>query len=162
MAQPPQPAAEEAEPPEVVAWLAAIGLPEYAPQIKEYGYDQMAALYRATEADIVEMTEDADVNMKKPHRRIFVAEWKKLLASTGAPGDDAPEPEPEPAGDALVVFGARCIEFEESDSDLLGPVSGIFDDETNPSVSIDEAVKGKNGGPRRLHCSSAPAACCRF
>ena len=153
--------------PEVDAWLATIGLPQYAPKIKRYGYDQMAALHQATQADIVEMTEDVDVKMKKPHRRIFVAEWKKLLASTGAPGDDAPgadapEPEPEPAGDALVVFGARCIEFEESDSDLLGPVSGIFDDETNPSVSIDEALKGKNGGPRRLHCASAPSACCRF
>ena len=63
---------------------------------------------------------------------------------------------------ALVVFGAWCIEFEESDSDLLGPVSGIFDDETNPSVSIDEALKGEHGGPRRLHRASEPPACCRF
>ena len=48
------------------------------------------------------------------------------------------------AGDAsLVVFGARCVEFDEFDSDLLGPVSGIFDDEANPSVSIDTALKGK-------------------
>ena len=57
----------------------------------------MAALHQATEADIVEMTEDADVKMKKPHRRIFVAEWKKLLATAatdGAGDGDAPAAAP--------------------------------------------------------------------
>ena len=33
-----------------------------------------------TEADIIEMTEDADVKMKKPHRRLFLTKWKELLA----------------------------------------------------------------------------------
>eukprot|EP01047_Picozoa_sp_COSAG01_P077970 COSAG01_NODE_14235_length_1479_cov_2.284783_2_plen_258_part_00 len=88
------------QPPAVDAWLATIGLPQYAPQIKEYGYDRITVLYDATEADIVEMTEDANVKMKKPHRRTFVARWKELLASAvasaSAGGGDLPEPEPEP------------------------------------------------------------------
>eukprot|EP01043_Picozoa_sp_COSAG02_P086777 COSAG02_NODE_24171_length_696_cov_0.634841_1_plen_45_part_01 len=40
----------------------------------------MTALYEATEADIIEMTEDGTVGMKKPHRRVFLAKWKELLA----------------------------------------------------------------------------------
>lgn len=44
---------------------------------------------------------------------------------------------------SLAVFGARCIEFDEHDSDLLGPVTELFDDASNPSVSIDKALKGK-------------------
>ena len=54
---------------------------QYGPQIKEYGYDQLKALLVATEEDIAEMTADPDAKMKKPHRRLFVAEWKELLAS---------------------------------------------------------------------------------
>eukprot|EP01043_Picozoa_sp_COSAG02_P039458 COSAG02_NODE_3116_length_7335_cov_2.441680_3_plen_587_part_00 len=50
---------------------------------------------------------------------------------------DAYQPDQRP------LFGARCIDFDESDSDLVGPISGLFDDETNPSVSIYEALKGK-------------------
>ena len=46
-------------------------------------------------------------------------------------------------GGSLVVFGARCIEFDEQHSDLVGPVTGLFDNETNPIVSIDKALKGK-------------------
>ena len=46
-----------------------------------YGYDKLKALLVATEEDIVEMTADPDVKMKKPHRRLFAAEWKELLAS---------------------------------------------------------------------------------
>ena len=76
----PEPA-EEAEPPELDAWLAKIGLAQYGPQIQDYGYDQLKALLVATEADIAEMTADPDVKMKKPHRRLFTAEWKELLAS---------------------------------------------------------------------------------
>eukprot|EP01043_Picozoa_sp_COSAG02_P040417 COSAG02_NODE_3271_length_7032_cov_60.609028_7_plen_268_part_01 len=105
----PQPAAEEAEPPEVVAWLATIGLPQYAPQIKEYGYDQMAVLKAATEADIVEMTEDADVKMKKPHRRLFVTKWKELLAAAAPAGGQAATPPATPpaaAGGAAPAGGA--------------------------------------------------------
>ena len=93
----PEPAAaEEAEPPELDAWLAQADLAQYAVQVKEYGYHTLKVLQAATEADIVEMTEDADVKMKKPHRRIFVAEWKKLLAAAaGGAGDgDAPAAAP--------------------------------------------------------------------
>jgi hypothetical protein len=91
----PEPATEEAEPPAIDAWLAGIGLSKYTAQIKEYGYDQMLVLHKATEADIVEMTEDADVKMKKPHRRVFVAEWKELCAARQQQQSSEPEPEPE-------------------------------------------------------------------
>jgi hypothetical protein len=91
----PEPAAEEAEPPAIDAWLAGIGLSKYTAQIKEYGYDQMLVLHKATEADIVEMTEDADVKMKKPHRRVFVVKWKELCAASQQQQSSEPEPEPE-------------------------------------------------------------------
>ena len=91
----PEPATEEAEPPAIDAWLAGIGLSKYTAQIKEYGYDQMPMLHEATEADIVEMTEDADVKMKKPHRRMFVVKWKELCAARQQQSSE-PEPEPEP------------------------------------------------------------------
>jgi hypothetical protein len=71
----------EPEPPELDAWLVQVDLAQYGPQIKEYGYDKLKALLVATEEDIVEMTADPDLKMKKPHRRLFVAEWKELLAS---------------------------------------------------------------------------------
>ena len=81
-ATPAPSAAEEAEPPELDAWLASVELGRYAPQIQEYGYDTLKVLRAATEADIIEMTEDSDVKMKKPHRRLFLAEWKKLLTES--------------------------------------------------------------------------------
>eukprot|EP01045_Picozoa_sp_COSAG04_P017748 COSAG04_NODE_1592_length_6214_cov_4.841047_3_plen_221_part_00 len=39
----------------------------------------------ATEEDIAEMTEDGDIKMKKPHRRLFLEEWKELTAKGGKP-----------------------------------------------------------------------------
>ena len=53
----------------------------YSAQLKEYGYDQLEALLVASEADITEMTEDGDIKMKKPHRKLFVAKWKALVAA---------------------------------------------------------------------------------
>ena len=85
--------AEEADPPELDAWLASVDLGRFAPQVKEYGYETLRVLRAATEADIVEMTEDADIGMKKPLRRLFLTEWKALVA---APAHVALEPEPEP------------------------------------------------------------------
>ena len=76
----PEPEPKLAHPPELEAWLAQADLAQYAPQIQEYGYDTLKVLRAVTEADIIEMTEDSDVKMKKPHRRLFLAEWKKLLA----------------------------------------------------------------------------------
>ena len=75
----PTTAAEEAEPPELDAWLASVELGRYAPQIKEYGYDSFEALCGATEDDIKEMMADPDVNMKKPHQRLMLTAWKKLI-----------------------------------------------------------------------------------
>ena len=56
----------EAAPAELDVWLAKIGLPQYSVQVKEYGYDQMSVLLQATEKDVIEMTEDGEVKMKKP------------------------------------------------------------------------------------------------
>ena len=49
----------------------------------------------AEEADIEEMT--VDINMKKPHARVFMVAWRELKAiPEGVPPDDfEPEPEPE-------------------------------------------------------------------
>ena len=147
----PEPA-EEAVPPELDAWLASSILSKYSTQIKEYGYDEMEVLLAATEADIIEMTEDPDVKMKKPHRRAFINKWKELLAAgqqqqaaASPPASPQAEPEPAPAAggqdDAAAQFAARCVAFEDSGADLVGPVKGLFDDEKNPRVSIEKAVE---------------------
>ena len=39
----------------------------YAAAIKAHGYANMLILAEASEADIIEMTEDPDITMKKPH-----------------------------------------------------------------------------------------------
>jgi hypothetical protein len=89
--QPCQPTVPEGTPPslaspvaaradDVDAWLEEAGLGKYADAIKEYGYDTIAALQFATEEDIVEMSEDSDVGMKKPHRRLLVGKWHELTA----------------------------------------------------------------------------------
>eukprot|EP01046_Picozoa_sp_COSAG06_P071589 COSAG06_NODE_20550_length_791_cov_1.426301_2_plen_207_part_01 len=84
----------------VEAWLAGIDLTDYAAKIEGYGYSSLRFLRDATEEDIVEMTEDAGVAMKKPHRRTMVAAWRKLaLAPAGEP---EPEPEPEPPPTSLM------------------------------------------------------------
>ena len=58
-------------------WLSRISLAHYTDAIKEYGYDSLEALDAALEADLEEMAADPDVGMKKPHRRLLIAEWKK-------------------------------------------------------------------------------------
>ena len=93
---------------DVHAWLAELSLERYAAAIKEYGYDTMLILADASEEDIIEMTEDPDVAMKKPHRKTIVnavraylrarmrarthacvgMQWKRL-------GKDEPKAEPE-------------------------------------------------------------------
>jgi hypothetical protein len=45
-------------------WLQAISLHDYAPQIKNYGCDSLQFLDDASEEDMREMTEDADVGLK--------------------------------------------------------------------------------------------------
>jgi hypothetical protein len=78
---PPSPASPvAARADDVDAWLEGAGLGKYADAIKEYGYDTIAALQVATEEDIVEMSEDSDVGMKKPHRRLLVWKWHELTA----------------------------------------------------------------------------------
>ena len=75
----PEPEVSEGVPPQTLdEWLGRIGLSQYADAIKEYGYHQMSILQVATEEDIQEMVEDSDLAMKRPHRRAFMAEWKRL------------------------------------------------------------------------------------
>ena len=65
-------------------WLRSIALQDYAAAIKEYGYDSFQALDAASEEQITEMTQDPDVGMKKPHRHLFLLEWKKRLQAPGS------------------------------------------------------------------------------
>ena len=60
-------------------WLRCNALQDYAEAIKEYGYDSFQALDAASEEQITEMTQDPDVAMKKPHRHLFLREWKKRV-----------------------------------------------------------------------------------
>ena len=64
----------------IAEWLRSIALQDYAAAIKEYGYDSFQALDAASEEQILEMTQDPDVAMKKPHRHLFLVEWKKHTA----------------------------------------------------------------------------------
>ncbi len=75
-----------------------------------------------------------------------------IFATISAEVGGAGSPQPAAAGggaaaaagdsDALVIFGARCVDFDESESGMLGPVRGVFDDKTNPRVGIDKAIEG--------------------
>ena len=60
------------------AWLADIGLSSYIESIKSYGYVQLSMLLDASEEDILEMTQDPDMNMKKPARKTMVVQWRAL------------------------------------------------------------------------------------
>ena len=62
----------------VEEWLITVHLGCYFSAVKEYGFDSLGALRAVSEQDVIEMTEDPTVQMKKPHRRLFVSEWKTL------------------------------------------------------------------------------------
>ena len=66
---------------DIDGWLDELGLSKYGAVVKEYGYEQLSILLAATEDDVMEMTEDGDVGMKKPARRAFLAGWEKLMAA---------------------------------------------------------------------------------
>ncbi len=57
-------------------WLVSISLRGYTDAMIEYGYDSLIALDAASEQDIKDMTEDETVAMKKPHRAVFMREWR--------------------------------------------------------------------------------------
>ena len=63
---------------DVDAWLVAAKLSKYTEAIKDYGYDSIEALCVASEDEIREMTEDADIGMKKPHRKLMLMKWREL------------------------------------------------------------------------------------
>jgi hypothetical protein len=60
-------------------WLRRIALEDCAAAIKQCGYDSFQALNAASEEQITDMTQDRDVAMKKPHRQLFLVEWKKCV-----------------------------------------------------------------------------------
>ena len=45
--------------------------------IKDYGYDSLTALDTVLEEHIEEMINDPAVDMKKPHRHLFMDRWEK-------------------------------------------------------------------------------------
>jgi hypothetical protein len=65
-------------------WLRSIALEDYAAAIKQYGYNSFQALDAASEEEITEMTQDPDVEMKKPHRKLFLVEWRKRVQAAGS------------------------------------------------------------------------------
>ena len=75
-------------------------------------------LLAAAEPDIVEMTEHPDVGMKKPHRRLFVAKWKGLLAEECSEPDSEPDPEPEPEPTPVPEPDLELESESESDPEL--------------------------------------------
>ena len=169
-AAPAQPPIEEAELPEVVAWLAMFDAAALRPDLAALGAESVEDLKLLDAGDLKALEAKAYEKLKKLKAKKFVTALAALASTppaAAAPSEMEPEPEPEvepllAAGAdnaTLVVFGARCIEFDESDSDLLGPVRGIFDDETNPSVSIDTALKGKRLTPVAALCTSICRRC---
>jgi hypothetical protein len=77
----PEPIEVGVPPLDLDSWLAAIGLSKHAAQIKEYGYEQLSMLLDASKEDIEEMTEDDDLEMKKPARKTMLVQWEKLSAA---------------------------------------------------------------------------------
>ena len=65
-------------------WLRSTTLQDYAAAIEEYGYDSFQALDAPSAQQIMEMTQDLDVAMKKPHRHLFLLEWKKRVQAAGS------------------------------------------------------------------------------
>jgi len=74
---------KEADPSSIDEWLQTISLHAYAPQMKNYGCDSLQFLDDASEEDMREMTEDADVGMKKLHRSMFMKAWSRRAATRG-------------------------------------------------------------------------------
>jgi hypothetical protein len=69
----------------VKVWLRKINLLKYSDGVVEFGYNSMDALLMANEKEVIEMTEDATIGMKKPHRTLFLNAWKALLKTSLSP-----------------------------------------------------------------------------
>jgi hypothetical protein len=67
----------------------------------------MDALLVASEADIAEMTEDGDTQMKKPHRKLFLAKWRELNGAVG--GASSPGPASPGAGAPTTAAAAAPL-----------------------------------------------------
>ena len=57
--------------------LRATATPQGRARVGDYGYDSLLALDAASEEDLQEMMEAVD--MKKPHRRLLMEQWKKRV-----------------------------------------------------------------------------------
>jgi len=60
----------------------SINLQRYTTVIKDYGYDSLTALDTVLEEHIEEMINDPAVDMKKPHRHLFMDRWEKQIQHT--------------------------------------------------------------------------------
>jgi hypothetical protein len=69
----------------VKVWLRKMSFEQYSDGIVDFGYDSMDALLRSNEKDVIEMTEEASIGMKKPHRTLFLNAWKALLKTSLSP-----------------------------------------------------------------------------
>ncbi len=69
----------------VKVWLRKVSLEQYSDGVVDFGYDSMEALLVAKENEVIEMTEDASIGMKKPHRTLFLNAWKALLKKSLSP-----------------------------------------------------------------------------
>jgi hypothetical protein len=67
----------------VRVWLRKISLDKYSDKVVDFGYDSMDALLVANEKDVIEMTEDASIGMKNPHKTLFVKAWKEMQGNAG-------------------------------------------------------------------------------
>ena len=62
----------------VKVWLRKMSLEKYSDKVVDFGYDSMDALLVANEKDVIEMTEDASIGMKNPHKTLFVKRSRKI------------------------------------------------------------------------------------
>ena len=63
--------------PTLDSWLASLDLAQFTAAVKQEGYTTLRFLKVAQPEDIDEMM--TDVQMKKPHKRMFKAAWQDLL-----------------------------------------------------------------------------------
>ncbi len=66
-------------------WLRKISLEQYSDGDVDFRHDSMIALFLANEKEVIEMTEDASIGMKKPHRTLFLTAWNALLKTSLSP-----------------------------------------------------------------------------
>jgi hypothetical protein len=98
----------------VAKWLGIINMGEYVSRFIRYRYDFMETLVQADEKDVMEMMEDASIDMKKPHRNPFLKAWKTEKAAAEAKAKEVAEAEAKAETQGGVqVDGARLMCSQE-------------------------------------------------